>query len=227
VKKVIAFVKYFFYLGWNWNFTLATTILLHEIRGEKKYRIDSIGVDDLTNSVSQKDLKNASIYQPINYMVAEWLFNQLSASEINEIALLDAGCGKGRVMAMAAWYGFRQVYGFDISPQLCFNTIENIEKIQPFYPDVVFDVQCEDARKYPISKDIGVIFLFNPFNEKIMKPLIGKVLESLTIFPRPLTILYANPEYKNLWVKAGFIEKKAIVKQKWLQGSVLVFNPGL
>jgi SAM-dependent methyltransferase len=212
-------------LGWNWNFRLATTILYHEIRGEKKYHIDSVGIDDLTNSVSEEDLRYASIYQPINYYIAEWLFNQLDKEEIKNNAILDAGCGRGRVMAMAAYYGFNKIYGIDVSPALCLEAIKNMDFITPLYPSKSFTVICTDARNMKISPDICIIFMFNPFTATIMKPFIESVMESIQQRPRKITILYANPECKEILIEKGFKQTSTKQKLTWLQGSVFVFEP--
>jgi len=225
LKKLRAYLHYFFYLGWNWNFRLATNVLYYEIRGEKKYHIDSIGIDDLTNSVSEEDLQYASIYQPINYYIAEWLFNQLDKTEIEHNAILDAGCGRGRVMAMAAWYGFTKIYGIDISPELCHDAIRNMETITPLYPSNSFTVICADARNMEISPDICIILMFNPFTATIMKPFMERVMESIEQSPRKITVLYANPECKEILIEMGFKQTATKQKLSWLQGSVFIFEP--
>jgi SAM-dependent methyltransferase len=227
LKKLRAYLHYFFYLGWNWNFRLASIILFHEIRGEKKYHINSTGIDDLTRSISDEDLRHASIYQPINYFIAEWLFNQLDKEEIANNAFLDAGCGRGRVMAMAAWYGLKKIYGIDISPVLCHEAIHNMDIISPIYPSSSFTVICADARITDISQDIGIIFMFNPFTATIMQPFLEKVIESIQQRPRKITILYANPECKEILIEMGFRQTATIQKLTWLQGSVFIFESKL
>lgn len=224
-SQIPAYLKYFFYLGWNWNFRLALAILYYELKGEKKYGIQTIGIYDLSTSVSGKDRKHASIYQPVNYYIGEWLFSTLSNDDIKGNAFLDAGCGRGRVMAMAAWHGFKKVYGFDISPRLCNEAIQNMDILQPSYPDTEFEAQCIDARHITIEANISVIFLFNPFDKKIMKDFIERVLESLDKNPRNLKILYANPECRDLWEGAGFKATHQKDKLYWLQGLVLEYKP--
>ncbi len=199
-------------------------MIRHEIRGEKKYGLQTTGTDDLIKSVSEKDRKHASIYQPINYYIAELLFERLSTSQ-KQTGFLDAGCGKGRVMAMALYSGFRKVSGFDISPEMCYDALNNLEALDHKYPDAEWDVDCVDAVKYPIDPATGVIFLFNPFDEVIMKSFIQQVMKSLAHHPRPMTILYANPQCKKLWLQAGFIEIFHAQKMNWLEGSVLEFTP--
>ncbi|HSK12525.1 MAG TPA: class I SAM-dependent methyltransferase, partial [Phnomibacter sp.] len=162
---MIAYLKYFFYLAWHWNIKLAYTIIFYEIKGERRYGIDTTGTYDLTTSVSKKDRKHASVYQPVNYYIGEWLFSQLDTNDIEGVSFMDAGCGKGRAMVMAAYHGLNKVIGFDISPRLCAQTVATIEKVEMRYPDVTFEVECKDARDVIIPNDLGVLFLFNPFNK--------------------------------------------------------------
>jgi SAM-dependent methyltransferase len=226
-RKFLSYFKYFFYLGWNWNFRLASAILYYEIKGEKKYRISTIGTYDLNTSVSEKDRKHASIYQPVNYYIGEWLFKQLEDQDIRSKSFLDAGCGKGRAMVMAAHFGFKEVSGFDISPKMCNEAITNINKVQCQFPGTKFEVVCSDARTAIISDNIGVIFLFNPFAKIIMKVFITRVMDSLKKNPRNLMVLYANPECRDLWEAAGFEPINQIEKLYWLQGLVLFYQPPL
>nr|WP_236023371.1 class I SAM-dependent methyltransferase [Chitinophaga chungangae] len=130
-----------------------------------------------------------------------------------QTGFLDVGCGKGRVLAIAEAYGFRSVTGIDISP-----------KLLATIPPGRFIIHCIDARKYDIPDHTGVIFLFNPFDEKLMKDFIGKVKESLERKNRPLKVLYANPRCRQLWLDAGFEETDFFTKMKYLQGSVLEWS---
>jgi hypothetical protein len=54
-----------------------------------------------------------------------------------------------------------------------------------------------------------------------MSGFIQKVAESLERKKRPLKILYANPQCKDLWLEAGFKETASFVKKRHLKGSVL------
>ncbi len=225
VQKLTAYLKYFFYLGWNWNFRLATAILFYEIKGEKKYGIQTTGTDDLSDSVPAKDLESASIYQPVNYFIAEWLFAQMKDHEKIGKSFMDAGCGRGRVMAIAAFNGFKKIFGFDLSPRLCYEALPNIEIIKNRFPSTEISLECVDAKLVEIPGDCSVIFLFNPFDKTVMAPFIQNVLESLRAKPRKMKILYANPECRLLWEEAGFKPTASIKKLKWLQGLVLEYSP--
>ncbi len=74
--RLMEYLRYFFFLAFHWNVRLAFFILFYEIRGERKFGTSTTGVDDLLDSVSESDRRHASIYQPVNFFIAEWLFTK-------------------------------------------------------------------------------------------------------------------------------------------------------
>jgi SAM-dependent methyltransferase len=214
------YLLYFLYLEWYWGFRLASFIIRYEISGEKKYGIHTLGLRDLPRGLSFKDRKHFSRYEPLNYYTSGRLLNYLKPADFNT-GFLDVGCGKGRLLAMAAAYGFTDITGIDFSRKLCDTAAKVCRSIETKYPNTWFDIECADARYYAIPEAVGVIFLFNPFDAEVMKEFIKKVFESLERKNRPMKILYANPQCKQLWLDAGFVETESFVKLRYLQGSVL------
>jgi SAM-dependent methyltransferase len=217
---MMRYLLYFFYLAWYWGFRLAHFIVRHEISGEKKYGIRTIGIDTLSGIVSVEDRKHVSKYEPVNYYTSSRLFDYLQPADFTT-TFLDAGCGKGRLLAMGAAYGFTDIIGIDLSKKLCDTAATVCRSIKTKYPNTSITIKCVDARYYCIPETVGVIFLFNPFDEVVMNEFIKKVSESLHLKNRPLKVLYANPQCKQLWLEAGFKEIASFVKMKYLQGSVL------
>ena len=214
------YLLYFFYLEWYWGFRLAYFIIRHEIRGEKKYGIRTIGIDNLSGVVSVEDRKHVSMYEPVNYYTSGRLFDYLKPTDYTT-TLLDVGCGKGRLLAMGAAYGFSDIIGIDFSKKLCDAAANECRGIKAKYSHISITIECADARHYSIPEKVGVIFLFNPFDAVVMDEFIKNVYESLHRKNRPLKILYANPECKQQWLEAGFKEISSFVKMRYLAGSVL------
>jgi SAM-dependent methyltransferase len=218
------YVFYFIYVAWYWGVDMAIFIIKHEIAGERKYGLKTIGIDTLKGDVSKEDRKHASIYEPVNYYTGTWLFDQLDSQD-KQTTLLDAGCGKGRILTMGAAYGFKHLIGIDISRKICNDASQICAGWQPQYPDVKVDITCIDARFYDIPDTVGIIFLFNPFDDSIMEDFIQRVKESLQRKPRFVKVLYANPQFKEMWEQAGFEEINSFTKMTHLRGSVLVKSP--
>lgn len=216
----MAYVKYFFYLAWNWNLQLAFFIIYYEIWGEKKYKQKTIGTDDLKKSIPEEQRLHASIYQPINYYTAQKLFDQISPQDRMGV-LLDMGCGKGRIFGIGRVYGFKNMFGIDFSTTLCMLAQQNATKVQSINRDINIEVICADVGEYAIPKSVTILFLFNPFDDFIMRKMLQRLKESLAIAPRSIKILYANPIHKQSIIEAGFVEIYYFKKMKYLEGSIL------
>lgn len=206
------YIRYFLYLAWHWDLELAWFIIRREIAGEKKYGIRTIGTHYLGDAISSEAKAQATQYEPVNYYTAEWLMDHVTEKE-KQTGFLDVGCGKGRMLAVAAAYGFKEITGVEFSPSLC-----------AAIPPGKYNVLCVDARKMEVPDSAGVIFLFNPFNETAMADFTERVKESLQRRPRSIKVLYANPQHKELWLDAGWKETAGFEKLRYLKGSVLELN---
>ncbi|HYM92788.1 MAG TPA: class I SAM-dependent methyltransferase [Chitinophagaceae bacterium] len=224
--KNFRYISYFFYLSWHWNFGLAFFIIKHEIKGEKKYSIQTTGADELKHlGKNGIDISHATIYMPVNYYILEILMKEIRKLSSSE-KILDLGCGKGRVMVVAAHFGFKKINGIDFSEKLCKEAIKNTAKVQSLFPETSFKIELQDAFYYKIPDDISVIFLFNPFDEVIVSGVLKNINESLQKKPRTLRILYANPVHKKMFTDDGFIEIFHHKKLKYLEGSILEKKAG-
>ncbi len=189
------------------------------MRGEKKYGVSTTGIDDLSKSVAADERLHASIYQPVNYYTAETLMNQLTAAE-KKGGFLDVGSGKGRVLAMAAAYGFTDITGIDFSAQLCHQAILQADSIESRYQNACIAIECIDARNFEIAPSISVIFMFNPFDDLVMQDFLKQVSKTLYHKPRKIKILYANPVCRKQLLNVGFSEVFNFKKLQYLEGSV-------
>src|SRR5665213_388580 len=123
--KFLYYFKYFYFIARNWNVKLAAFTVYHEMKGEKKYSIDTVKINRLGNEhIESENLQYASIYQASNYFLLEKAFDYLKDENAN-IGLVDFGCGKGRVLIVAANCGFKSLTGIEFSQNLCIEAEEN------------------------------------------------------------------------------------------------------
>jgi SAM-dependent methyltransferase len=219
--KLIYYLKYFFFIGVNWNFRLAFFTIYYEIKSERKYNLNSIGLDKLrTLSIKGDNLAHASIYQASNYYILEKGFNYLrSINENNNI--VDFGCGKGRVLVVAAYFEFKNITGIDFAKALCISAEQNIQTTKLRYPSVVFRIICDDVVNYKIEKEQNVFFFFNPFDEVVMLEVVKNILSSLKEKSRKVFIMYVNPVHKEIFLSAGFAEEYYKRKLHYIEMSIL------
>jgi predicted RNA methylase len=77
---------------------------------------------------------------------------------------IDVGCGKGRVLLMAAQHSFKRVIGVEFNSELVRIAEMNVAKFQSRSDcQNRVDVVCEDAAQYQFPDENAVIFFFNPF----------------------------------------------------------------
>ena len=220
--KFFSYIRYFLYVAWHWNLPLAIFVIYHERRGEKKYGISTIGYDDL-KSLEEKgiDISHATMYMPANYFGLDRIFDAMKSINSCEGHFLDLGCGKGRTLVVAAYYGFKKVTGVDFSKSFCDEARLLAESVKDGYPNCEFRVQHQDAFYYEIPDDVNVIYLFNPFDEVIMSGVVSNILKSLRANPRTMYIMYINPQHEKLFTEEGFKREFHYKTMKFLEGVIL------
>ncbi len=220
MKQFFEYLKYFFYLAFNWNIKIAMHIILAEIKGEKKYGITSTGADEL-KLLEKKgiDIGHATIYMPVSYNLLEEICpHPVKGSNSH---FLDIGCGKGRAMCVAAHFGFKKITGIDFSKELCTAAEKNLAITKNKLPAFEYKVINNDAFYFEIPEDVDCIFLFNPFDEIILQGVAENILENFEQHPRKITLIYANPMHKEILTAIGFKEIYHTKKMKYLEAVIL------
>ena len=226
--KFLTYIKYFFFLFINWDARIAWYMIKQEIKGERKFGINTTGADELRKLDKQGiDISHATIYMPVSYTLLEEIFNQLVSNKQQTTNnkpfnhFLDLGCGKGRALCVAAHKGFKQVTGLDFSKALCNKATENLTKTKQQISTFNFKVINNDAYYFDIPEDVDCIFLFNPFDEFIMSAVVNNICTSLQYSPRKINIIYVNPLHKELFLKAGFTETWHSKKMRYIEAVIL------
>jgi SAM-dependent methyltransferase len=218
--KFITYIRYFYFLLDNWDFKIAWYMIKQEIKGERKYKINTTGEDELIKLEELGvDISHSTIYMPVNYYLLEEIFQQLPASPRNHF--LDMGCGKGRALCVAAHNGFNKVTGIDLSKDLCEIATKNLNHTNLKFLHLQFKVTHNDAFYFDIPDDVDCIFFFNPFDEIIMSAVVNNIFISLQNNPRKLHIIYANPLHKEQFLKAGYTETWYSKKMEYIEAVIL------
>jgi 2-polyprenyl-3-methyl-5-hydroxy-6-metoxy-1,4-benzoquinol methylase len=223
--QFINYLQYFFYLAHNWNIRIATHIISKEVKGEKKYGINTTGADEL-NKLNEKgiDIEHATMYMPASYDLLEHVFSSMPMSSFKHF--IDIGCGKGRILCVAAHYGVARVTGIDFSKEFCDAAKLNLAKTKLIIPALDYKVYNNDAFYFEIPDDADCIFMFNPFDEVIMSGVIENIEMSLERAPRKMTVVYANPLQKHLFLEQGYEQIFHRKKLTYLEAIVLTKSPG-
>lgn len=221
MKKWIDYIRIFWHFASRWNPVLATFIVLHEIRGEHKYGINtsaSVELGDLT--IQNGDINQSSRYEAINYYILESLLKKMRKISPCQ-SFTDLGCGKGRAMAVSAYYGFKIIRGVDFAKELCQIAEQQMQKTARRIRDIQYTVQCQNVIDYEIQPDESVFFLFNPFGEETISTFLEKINLSIEEHPRTIYVLYASPRYIDVFFEYEYEPIFRRRKLKWLDGVIL------
>jgi SAM-dependent methyltransferase len=222
--KLIQQIRYFWYVASNWGLSIGLFSLYHEIRGERKYKINTTSYSKLSKyKLVQNNLKHATEYMPVNYLILEQLFMKLPADAFTA-RFLDIGCGKGRALCVAIHNGFNKVTGIDFAEELIEEATKNLQLTKQLFPTTHYNLLWHDITTFEIEPDTSTFFLFNPFDEVLMKTTVEKIAHSLQLHPRPVYILYASPRFEHLFFEAGFDVITRVKKLNFLEG-VLLYKP--
>lgn len=227
MKKLFHNIYNFFYVAFNWNLPLAIFITWHEIKRGPKYNVNTIKPVSLKAlTIAEGDISKSSPYEALNYYILETLLENFRKLFPSEKSILDIGSGKGRVMVVAAHYGFKNITGVDFARELCAAAKRNINKIKAQFRDTTFTIYCKDILNYAIDKNDKVFFLYNPFNNEIMEKFLEKIDHSVKEHSRTIYFIYANPQQKEVLLQNGYTEVFSIKKLRLLEGVILLKQSG-
>ena len=222
--KLLQHINYFLYIASNWGIRIGFFTLKQELKGEKKYGINTTSANDLSEfQIKGNQLSHATEYMPVNYFTIEHVFDHLP-KKAKQGKFLDIGCGKGRALCVAAAYGFTKLSGIDFAKQLIDAAEKNLALIKNRYPSIEYELSWSDISTLDISKDVSTVFLFNPFDEVLMKKIIQKINHSLQQHPRELYVIYCSPRHEELFFDAGYDVLYRIKKFSFLEGIILSKN---
>ena len=181
IKLLQGGVTYLYDLYYDYKFGLDTYSWVSK---------DKLEVEDSINEHAVK-------YQATRALSLIRLFKKLKIPD--DKVFIDIGSGKGRVLLIAAEFGIKEVRGIEFSPVLCKIAEKNIsiykEKTKS---KTAFKIINFDAGEYVFLDDGYVYFMYNPFDEFILKKVLQHISESLVRNKRKILIIYAYPVNRKL-----------------------------
>ena len=137
-----------------------------------------------------RDDKNADEYrypyEPTPYSVLERLASSGLIGE--QDAVLDYGCGKGRVGFFLSSQTGAKAIGIEYDARIYADALEN-RKTAPSKPDFVLT----KAEAYTVPPEVTRCYFFNPFSKEILHKVMARILESYYAHPRDLFLFFYYP----------------------------------
>lgn len=150
-----------------------------------------------TLNIPSPNKDRGNIYQATTTPALRRIFADMRPMLPQNAGLLDVGSGKGKVLLVAADFGFDPIRGIEFSAELCAIARRNATRYfrtRPAGP--VPDIIETDAAVYRIQPDEHLFFFFNPFDRSIFDIFMTHLGESLASHPRVAVIVYNHPEHR-------------------------------
>jgi SAM-dependent methyltransferase len=165
-----------------------------ELAFDWRYRTDTTRrIEQVELDVTSANKQEATRYQPSGLRTLRSLFRHMKFP--HDAVFVDFGCGKGRVLLLAAAYGFKRVVGIEFSPELCAIARENVISFGKRRKISEVEIVQGDVCDYKMKGDETIFYYFHPFSADILNRTLDKIVESLTIYPRRAWIFYYLPRH--------------------------------
>ncbi len=174
---------------------------------DRRYGIDTRGIIEANevDCVGEHGAQSNG-HEPIQRLLFERMLDA-AAPNYAECTFIDFGSGKGRAVILAAHRPFKKVIGVEFSPMLHAIAESNASRFRLRMPQApAIELRCEDAAQTVIPQSGLLCFFYNPFGELVMEKVLNNLRASLTVCPRPLTVVYRNPVHSELLDRADFLE---------------------
>jgi len=186
--KVFIYIYYFFRSIFLRGFISTIRLIRAEAVNERVYGIT-------TSSIKKSSSTEFYHYQGASYLVLFRILNAIK-SETKNFAFVDIGCGKGRPVFVAESYGYENLIGIDLNKELIANAYDNLQRYKLKRESSTIKFITVNALEYNYINQPTVYFLFNPFNETVLKNVLNKIILSTT---SQTWFVYMNPKFKEVF----------------------------
>ena len=155
--------------------------------------IDTMGAADRHIEPSELtvvagDASEGHVYGTEPILLSRWWLGALP-SDLRPYTFVDLGSGEGRILFVAATYGFGRVIGVEFAQELHEKTLANIARAQ-VPPGTTVESVAGDAGAFEYPDTPLVVHFGNPFGEAVTSRVIERLTEAYERRPRPVVAVY-------------------------------------
>ena len=122
-----------------------------------------------------------------------------SGYSLSDYALVDIGCGKGRVVMLSSDFAFREVAGVELNPQLAGVARKNLRKwMRRRRACANVGIVQGDALTTPLLDGPVVLFFFNSFEQEMTEMWLARLAQVAAARTEPIDLIYVHPEFDDL-----------------------------
>ncbi|MBC8473985.1 MAG: methyltransferase domain-containing protein [Candidatus Omnitrophica bacterium] len=144
--------------------------------------------------------KDMHIHRPTSYDRVRRIIDYLKPGP--EDVFIDFGCGKGRVVFLAAIQRLKKVIGVELDKKLVDIAKENLKNVR--LNNTPVEIVTADAAVFDVT-DGTILFLYDPFGPNTVKKVLDNIKNSLATNPRKIRIVYSDPVFQYLLDTEGWL----------------------
>ncbi len=180
----------------------------HEYGTDTKQIVSVGGLD-----IPDDRLIHANRYEAVPADAFDRIMRELPIA-YETFVFVDLGSGKGRALLLASRFPFLEIVGVEISAVLTRVSLSNICIFENSLQKCrEIKALCQDALEYHFPRENFVLYLYNPFDDSTLRPLVLRICESIRQFPRKVFVIYYMPAYRMLWDEAKAFQEIRSTKQ--------------
>lgn len=164
-------------------------------------------------------------YQGADPRTVQELFRRLPSGAV-QTTFIDFGCGKGRVLILAAQFGFERIIGVELDPKLAQDCQANLEKARNRTANGTIQILTQDATSFILPMDPLTVFLYNPFVGAPLNVLVSRLHTRALDSAASVRVVYVNPVGLDLFLNAGFTVTYSLEHRRVRLGVLLEFFGG-
>jgi len=183
-------------------------------RWDRRYGVDTsgqIGRVDVDVGGPNRDGGYASVStSPRSYAFLSTLF----PVGWKDFTFVDVGCGKGRVLMLAALQGFDTIIGIEFAPLICQIAEQNLARFSSRRP-AKWSVVNADATAIDLPSDAPLlIYCFNPFKAEMWARFVPVLLKARDASQRPMCLIISGTIPETLRAAVSVIEESARFRKR-------------
>lgn len=148
-------------------------------------------------------------YQGASYLVLDRIFTEISKMTDCR-RLTDIGCGMGRVIFMAEARGFKVLTGIELDKKLYEAAVLNEGHYKRRQASSEIQFVHSNVLDYQFPPTACIYFLFNPFDEVVLRAMLGNLRNVIT---EECWLIYMNPAHRHV-----FEQEQVEVKRRLMTG---------
>ena len=178
-------------------------------RWDHRHGVDTSGQIDLEN-VDVVGPNREAGYASVSTSPRSYEFlSTFFPADWKDFTFVDVGCGKGRVLMLAAQQGFDAIIGIEFAPLICQIAEQNLARFSGRRP-ARWSVLNADATAIDLPSDAPLlVYCFNPFKAEMWERFVPVLLKARGASQRPMCLIISGTIPETLRVAAGIIEKSA------------------